>query len=956
MELASFGSWVKKRRKHLGLTRKVLASLIGCSPVTIQKIEQEERRPSVQIARLLAQHLQIPEISHDTFIRRARGEFVATFPFVESLAEHTATKPHNLPSEVTPFIGREKELVQVQKLLAQSGQRLITIVAAGGMGKTRLALATAQQLLDDATHYPNGIFFVPLAPLNDPMQIPLAIAEALDITFYNTNQQMHNVKQQILEYLDKKQMLLILDNFEHLLAGVDLIVELLGAVDGVQILVTSRERLNLREEQQLPIEGLTFPTLNLNLDDAGTYTAVKLFLQAANRIQPDFSMQIADLGHITRICQLVEGMPLGLELAAGWVGTLPLETIATELQRNNALLESNLRNMPARHRSMQIVFDYSWGYLEEAEQYLFAQLAIFRGGFTLQAAQAITGASLRALHLLVAKSFLQFSQAKNRYQVHELLRQFGVEQLTMMPTLKNSVIAKYSRYYCRLAASQLADLVGAHRDQALATLGQDMSNITQAWSEALSRAQYPLMIQAADVVGYFHEWRGHYEAGLALFAATATPLSAATHKAGLQLRIRATVWQAVFLQLQGKFLQAEDLLHQCLILLTDDRARHDSLRGEKAVILLRLGIGQTHANIAKESLEMLEQSQTLFAAVGDKWGQARALEELGRTRAFIFEDPESVDQILSNCLALYRELGNQRSTAHTLGWLALSASYQANFTLAAQYAQECLEICQQLNSRVDLAFGLQSYGMMICRLGRVQEAYELLEEALALYLELGNRLQGMFIRSDFAHVSAMAGLAEQAREQLEFNLHKLPDRGYKAKAWHSTGLAQIASFEQNYEQAYTYAQEGLHYWSQSNDQSSHVNALIHAALGRAQYGLGAANDAKLSLAFALEAILDSRNAFILVDSVMPHIALVLATEGECELALRIDAMLVTHLPVYNHSDYFIQSFRKPILAHCQRETPDILDTSQNPDEQVDPWGLAREVMAHLARFGWTKPG
>ena len=332
------------------------------------------------------------------------------FPTLRTLA----AQPNNLPIQPTPFIGRSAELAALDKLLADPDIRLVTIVGPGGMGKTRLALAVAERLINprrDApsarlyNDFPNGVFFINLAPLSETSHIVPAVADALNFPLQGGDDR--SPQQQLLDYLRQKKLLLLFDNFEHLLDGVELVANILQLAPDVQILATARERLHLRTEQVYPIEGLEFPNWETP-EDAEAYTAVQLFLQSARRNQPDFTLHNQDdLTYLARICRTVAGMPLALELAASWVDMLPLAEIAAELQQGLDFLETDMRDMPERHRSIRAAIDYSWQKLDEKEREIFAKLSVFRGGFTREAAKAVADANLRQLARLVGKSLLQ---------------------------------------------------------------------------------------------------------------------------------------------------------------------------------------------------------------------------------------------------------------------------------------------------------------------------------------------------------------------------------------------------------------------------------------------------------------------------------------------------------------------------------------------------------------------
>ncbi|MEO8394168.1 MAG: AAA family ATPase [Chloroflexota bacterium] len=283
-----------------------------------------------------------------------------------------------LPTSATPFIGRAEELAEIALLLADSTCRLLTLIGPGGIGKTRLALEVARSLT-----FPNCIYFVSLQPLTSPELVVPAIADALQFQFYSGGEP----QQQLLDYLREKSLLLLLDNFEHLLDGVTSLSDMLAAAPFVKLLVTSRERLNLREEWLFEVQGLSFPTSETEANFE-TYDAVQLFVQHARRTHSSFILTDRRKPAVARICRLLGGMPLGVELAASWVRSLPCGQIADEIEHSLEILETSVHNMPLRHRNMRAVFTPTWERLSAVEQDVFMKLSVFRGGFTTEAAGA----------------------------------------------------------------------------------------------------------------------------------------------------------------------------------------------------------------------------------------------------------------------------------------------------------------------------------------------------------------------------------------------------------------------------------------------------------------------------------------------------------------------------------------------------------------------------------------
>jgi predicted ATPase len=325
-------------------------------------------------------------------------------------------RKHNLPAQRTSFIGRADEIADLTALLDDPECSLLTLVGPGGIGKTRLAIEVARQKIDD---FRDGVYFVPLAPVADVENVPLAVLESLS---YQFQQGSHGARQDVLSLLSEKHLLLVMDNFEHLLDGAGLITDILNTAPAVKILVTSREALNLQEEWVRTLTGVSYPT-DGSLDRLEDYCAVQLFLDRARRMRGHFSIE-ADPANIARICALTEGMPLALELAAGWLNTLTPADIVTEIEHNLDILSTRSRDVAERHRSMRAVFCHSWCLLSPEEKTVFQRLSLFRGGFTREAAAEVASASLDVLAALVAKSLLTLS-ATGRYTIHELLRQYA---------------------------------------------------------------------------------------------------------------------------------------------------------------------------------------------------------------------------------------------------------------------------------------------------------------------------------------------------------------------------------------------------------------------------------------------------------------------------------------------------------------------------------------------------
>ena len=421
----------------------------------------------------------IETIRQERRLEGASGSGAATAMTVEPARQdsQSPTRPqHNLPPQPTRFVGREGEKAQLRAQLSDPTCRLVTIVGPGGIGKTRLALEVARGQLDVFT---DGVCFVSFTSLTSPESIPDRIAEALDLTMF-----MHgDVTELILSFLQGKNMLLVLDNLEHLLEGVGFIRDIWQHAPQVKLLATSRERLNLQAEQVHTLEGLSQPQEG----EASTEPsdAVRLFLQSAERSGLEVALTDEDTPAIARICQMVGGMPLAIELAASWLRALTPADIAEEIEQGLGVLRVSTRDAPERHKSIRAVFDHSWKLLTSGEQLVLRKLAVFRGGFTREAAREIAGASLPLLAGLVDKSFLRRTH-EGRYRRHPLVLEYAAERLAGHPEERAETEEKQGRYYLELVRAQVQGLFTRRHVETRQLLSEELANIRAAWSWAVA--------------------------------------------------------------------------------------------------------------------------------------------------------------------------------------------------------------------------------------------------------------------------------------------------------------------------------------------------------------------------------------------------------------------------------------------------------------------------------------
>jgi predicted ATPase/DNA-binding SARP family transcriptional activator len=604
----------------------------------VRVLDQELGQPPENITRELYQAIQTkqpPAAPLGAEEKRGRREeekdsiVLKDFP-PAPLPPSPSAHQHNLPPQPTAFIGREQELRGIgQLLLDEPDCRMLTLVGPGGIGKTRLAIQAGMEAL---TAFPDGVYLVSLAPVSSPEFLVPSIADALALSFEGADP-----KAQLLNYLRQKEMLLVLDNFEHLLSpplssppqggiergkigGGNLLSDVLTSTSGIKLLVTSRERLNLQWEWVRDIEGLTYPSveeMGLPIEEIGPptgeaageaatgrislegYSAVRLFVENARRSRPDFSISEADNPAVARICQLVEGMPLGLELASAWVRIMPPQEIAQEIERNLDFLTTSTRDMPERHRSLRALFEHSWQLLSKAERSVIRGLSVFRGSFGREAAQKVAGASLPLLAALVDKSMLR-GHPTGRYDMHELLRQYAAEKLQQKPKESEAARDRHGSHYAAFLQAQEPHLRRARRSEALAEIGADVDNLRAAWQRAVARGRATEIGQSLESLHLFYFAQGWFREGEEAFREAASGLKSRANSkdergpsSSREDRLvlgQVLVRQGLFSSRLGLYREARECLQESLVVLQQLEAEgHPSARRESAFTLYHLG-------------------------------------------------------------------------------------------------------------------------------------------------------------------------------------------------------------------------------------------------------------------------------------------------------------------------------------------------------------------------------
>jgi DNA-binding SARP family transcriptional activator/predicted ATPase len=717
--------------------------------------------------------------------RRILAEELAVVPGVETSALYQriksamALRPHNLPPQPTPFIGREVELDEIRQLLANPGCRLLTLVGPGGIGKSRLALEAARRAMGEGSRlFLHGITYVSLAGLESPALLAPTLATALGLSLHTRSPH----QAQLLGFLEEKETLLLVDNYEHLLPETTLLAALLEGAPAVKFLVTSRNPLNLHEEWLFDVEELAYPPSDVEMGELlaveperlRAYDAVRLFEESARRVQRRFSL--AEEGRaVVQICRLVEGMPLALELAAGRLRSLTCTDLARETATNLDILITGQQNRHRRHHSVRVLFESSWAALDMHEQQVLSQLAIFRGGFTQKAAQEVADASLSILAALVEKSFLRLSAA-GRYTLHALVRQFAAEKLSATPDQRAATQARHSIYYTHFLQGYEGRIQGPEQQQSLAEIATEIDNVRSAWGWAVAAAKWEAIDAALSTLHRFYESRGWHQEANELFTQALEALS--TQAASLSPPQRLT-WgrlhahAALPLIRMGQIPKARTLAETAVALL-----RQDETSNALAFALNGLGIAVIYGGELEAAEALLEDAAAIYRRHERRGDLVHALSSLGsaRLRAGKYELGM---ETLQEGLALCRDIGDRRGEVTFLHNIATVHLMQGELELAHSRFEECLPLCDEIGFSYVKQIVLENLGEIALKQGDFVSAIALCEQGIEIARELNDRM-------NLARTLSLLGVALTEADDPGAGWRRLREGLQIAQATHST--------------------------------------------------------------------------------------------------------------------------------------------------------------------------
>lgn len=817
--------------------------------------EQEALRQYRSLTELLREELNVKPATETT----ALFEAIRSRNLVAEPGRDERAIAASLPAYHRPFIGRDEELAQIAERLDNPHCHLLTLVGFGGVGKSRLAVETAREKADE---YEDGICFVPLSAVPTADFIAPAIADRLGLHPPAGGGRLAREKQ-LLEALRSKELLLVLDNFEHLLPDYGPVLDILERAPRTKLLATSRHPLNLRAEWLVDVDGLPYPAPD-NSTPPSKFESVQLFAQNVARIQPDFKLSPELAAEVVQICRLVEGVPLAIELAAASVRHISLADMVREIAQDLDFLATVMPDVPKRQRSTRASFEYSWRLLSAAEKRVLRELSVFRGGFSLEAAEQICFATPELIANLANKLLLRPISATTagddaRYDLHELVRQFAAEKLGAWPEQEATVSEKHCDFYTRLLAAHEDDLVKRGWSENLILLGPEAENVRSAWDWAIATQSTRPIARSLEAVVEYYSQRGWISEAESLLERTAT-----------------------MLLMQGTRTDPGEAL---------------SLGAEAATLLLGRVWAQQGALASILNLEdqkgrhLLQKSLRIFRGFGLDEEVAHALQALARDdrQSGEFRDAR---RRLDESLQIARMAGSKHHVALALAELAFLAYLQSETEEGLRFGRQCLEIHQGEDDLRGTGRILNTMGLLESQRGNTGKASRFLTESVEIYRRLGDTFREGAALNNLGLVAYVSGEFPEAERRFlesESISQKVGEPYGVALALYNRG--RVAHARKDYALARNLHARSLNIRLEMANR--YLSGISYFYLGQAHRALGEHDQACDCFYHALERVTGSDNAHLQLQ-VLTAIAGELARAGQTEEALALLHYVLRH--------------------------------------------------------------
>lgn len=917
--------------------------------------------------------------------KKRRSATVVTAPF--------SGKLYHVPVHPAPFIGREKELDEITRFMQEAPYRLLTLIGPGGSGKTRLALQSGVTLdQEPGKPFRDGVWFVPLAPLTRPEAILDTIMQSLGISGHGSGSE---VRPSFFSEIHGREILLILDNFEHLLSAeaVALVTEILSAAPRTRILITSRERLNVEGEYVFPVGGLEIPTeeaLRASRDGnvaLPPFSALQLFEQCAARLQPGFKLMAENYSAVVDICHSVQGMPLAIELAASWVEVYSLQEILQEIHRSLDFLQSNWRDLPARQRSLRAVFDSSWSLLDKTTRPAIKALSVFRSSFTREAAQAISGISVKTLLDLHHKSWIQ-RLPNGRYQMHELLRQFAFEKLESEPATFALIMKQYAHYYAAYTARLWEEMKGANPQRALAGVEAEFDNIQVAWSWLVSEHETETAVESMLLL-LFHYAELRVKGDILLHMLDLALASLRSEGPG-QEEIILRAAKGAFLQ-DGAPLRAT--IPDVIFPIDTTSIRRAWALAQKHEAFTELGfwgilLCYSYGRILQyeEAVRRLERLLPFFERTGQTWELAIGYFHL--LQLLIPNEPSSsrrrkqLTDHLSRARDLFVSLGDTLSTGHIMRlwgdlkyqqqdvagaiqqwqlarnsflhigewaaagnmlWMLSDARLQiGDFQKAFDGYREIAEVFREHGLRLVQISALSKESFENARHGDLEEALQIRRRCLEMILETGVTYQFAWNYWEMGELQRLIGDAEAASEWYE-RAYQIFDKeqDHVGRSYYFRGMGDLALGKQNYESARDHFSTSVDLATSANHTWMICYAL--SKLARAEVKLSDTRSAKKHFRDAFQYGMKTLDQGVLLVALVEY-AEFCSDRGKIESAAELASLVHEHFASWHET----RKLASILLGRLHAQMPaGKVAQSRKKGSRLDLWESAKSALKEL---------
>lgn len=742
----SFGAWFRQYRRGLDLTQRVLADRVGCSEITIRKIEADQYRPSSELAYRMAECLGVPTSDYARFAEYARSlggaarmaavPPTAKPPWQESASASGTVHPTNIQPPFMPTIGRQEAIEQAASCLSRDGARLLTLVGAPGIGKTRLGIEIALRLLGS---YEDGVFMVELAVIRDVEQVGVAIAQALGIENVRSREALPELSQALRD----KRMLLLLDNFEQVIGAASQLVKLLATCPALKVIVTSREALHLNGERVFEVQPLVLPdVVHLpSVEELQSYSAVALFVERSRAVRSSFTLASENAGMVAAICARLEGIPLAIELAAARSRLLPPKALLARLSSRLNMVAGGDRDSLGRHQTLRQAIAWSYELLDAPDRALFRRLGVFVHACGLSAVEAVCNAHadldkdvLEGLESLLDKHLLQVKEDESgneetRLTMLQTIREYALEQLAIDGE-EASTRDFHAQFYLAMAEAADLNLTGAEQKVWLDRLERDHDNLRAALQHLLSSGEVATAARMGVALRRFWEVHGHFNEGVSWLRRILTQ----SDFLPALLRAKVLNGAGTLMLGLGNYEAAVAMLNESVTLQRDLGDDHGLMGALNNLGMVVISMGNHEL-----ALPLFEEALATGRRLGDK---ARVATLIGNLAVVLNQtgDLDRAEQLLEESLSIRRELGHKRGIALALGNLAELSRTRGNYSKPVELLSESLVLFNEVQDKMGVAKTLDGFAAIMLAQGRFDRATLLLSSADALLTGIGASL------------------------------------------------------------------------------------------------------------------------------------------------------------------------------------------------------------------------